>query len=210
MFTLDENTKILDLGAETGSHMHNLLEGTSVNPANVYAADIDPMAIAKARERFGFVPVLIGESDSLPFPDAFFDILYCSSVIEHVTVPKDEVWSVSSGSRFGRSARNRQMRFAAEIRRLAKQYFVQTPYKHFPIESHSWLPFLSWVPRALLLPLLRFTNSFWIKRTNPDWYLLDKRQLSDLFEDAQIFEERFLGLTKSIIAVRTTAQPRAK
>ena len=203
MFFLDESTKILDLGSETGSNIHAILQGTTVNPANVYIADIHSELLEKGRETFGFVPVLIDESKALPFPDQYFDVVYCSSVIEHVTVRKEYVWSMSSGKQFRRESLDRQRQFAAEIERTAKQYFVQTPYKHFPIESHSWLPFVGWLPRSLLIPFLRLSNSFWIKKTSPDWHLLNKKQLASLFDEARIVDESFFGLTKSIMAVKT-------
>jgi len=204
-FLLDENTKILDLGSETGANIHSVLRGTSVKPENVYIADIDPLLIEKGKNEYHFVPVLINESEQLSFDGGFFDIVYCSSVIEHVTVPKDQVWSMYSGKEFKEKSLNRQKIFANEIQRLGKQYFVQTPYKHFPLESHSWLPLIAWLPRIILIPVLKVTNIFWLKRTNPDWNLLNKREMSSLFEDAEIIPEKVLGLIKSIMAIKSSS-----
>ncbi|MEO8464131.1 MAG: methyltransferase domain-containing protein [Gammaproteobacteria bacterium] len=190
------------MGSETGSNIHAILKGTPVAPANVYIADIDPGLLEEGRENYGYVPVVIDESETLPFPDRYFDIVYCSSVIEHVTVPKEQVWSTYSGRRFKIAAWEHQRQFAAEIRRTAKQYFVQTPYKHFPVESHSWLPFAAWLPRILLIPFLKISNCFWIKKARPDWHLLNKKELAHLFEDARIAVESFFGFTKSIIAIK--------
>lgn len=201
-FLINENTKLLDLGSETGSNIHAVLQGTSFRPQNIYIADIDSSFIKKGATTYGFVPVLISESKQLPFDDGFFDIVYCSSVIEHVTVPKEQVWSLFSGKEFKNKSLNRQKEFANEIRRLGKQYFVQTPYKHFPIESHSWLPFIGWLPRKVLIPTLKFTNAFWVKKTSPDWYLLNRNEMSSLFPDANIVSEKSLGLTKSIMAIK--------
>lgn len=201
-FFLDKNTKILDLGSSTGSHIHFVLQGTPVKPENVYISDIDSAVIEKGKEIYGFVPVLIDESKQLPFDDGFFDIVYCSSVIEHVTVPKEQVWSLFSGKEFKVKSWNRQKVFANEIQRLGKQYFVQTPYKHFLIESHTWLPFMAWLPRRILIPTLKITNMFWVKKTMPDWYLLNRNECSSLFGDANIISEKFFGLTKSIMAIK--------
>ena len=199
---LDENTKILDLGSETGSNIHAILQGTPVKPGNVYIADIDSSLIEEGANTYGFVPVLISESEQLPFDDDFFDIVYCSSVIEHVTVPKKQVWSMYSGREFKNKSFNRQKVFANEIQRLGKQYFVQTPYKHYVIESHSWLPFIAWLPRKILIPVIKITNTFWVKKTSPDWYLLNRKEMSSLFEDAEIISEKTIGLTKSIMAIK--------
>ena len=207
-FSLTSATRILDLGSETGANIHAVLQGTEVRPENVHIADIDPDAVDLGRQRYGFVPVAIDETGRLPFPDGYFDIVYCSSVIEHVTVPKARVWELRSGAQFRREARERQRVFAAEVRRLGRQYFVQTPYRHFPIESHSWLPFVAWLPRWALVPLLGLTNRFWVKQTSPDWYLLDRAEMASLFGDARIVSERFLMMTKSLMAVRTSSQER--
>jgi len=200
-FSLDEDTRILDLGSESGSSIKAVLEGTRVQPSNVYIADLDAEAVAKGSEEYGFVPVVIRESESLPFEDGFFDVVYCSSVIEHVTVRKEKVWSLYSGRSFRAESFKRQREFAQEIRRLGKQYFVQTPHRHFPIESHTWLPFIAWLPRWLLILVLRTTNLFWVKKTCPDWNLLNEAQMHELFNDAEILYEKTLGMTKSIMAV---------
>ncbi len=203
LFSLDQDTKILDLGSETGAAIKAVLEGTPVRPRNVHIADIDAQAVAQGSREFGFTPVVIGEGEALPFPDGFFDIVYCSSVIEHVTVPKTIVWELRSSREFRAASRKRQKAFADEIKRLGKRYFVQTPNRHFPIESHTWLPFIGWLPRRLLIPTLRLTNLFWVKTANPDFHLLDKEEMTRLFEGARILEERAFGLTKSLIAVNS-------
>jgi SAM-dependent methyltransferase len=206
-FTLDENTRILDLGSESGDNIYAVLRGTRVKPGNVYIADIQPRALEQGKARYGFVPVLVSESGPLPFPDGYFDIVFCSSVIEHVTLPKRDVWTEYSGSRFRSASRTRQREFAAEIRRLGRQFFVQTPYRHFPIEPHSLLPFVAWLPRWLLIPVLRLAHFVWITEPRPDWYLMNRHELTELFEDARILDEKCWGLTKSIMAVKAAPGP---
>lgn len=199
-FDLATETRILDLGGWNGTHIHAVLENSSVQPANVYVADISESAVNEAAVRYGFVPIVIPETGRLPFPDKFFDIVFCSSVIEHVTVPKEIVWTLVSGRRFRNAAQQHQAEFAEEIRRLGKGYFVQAPYRWFPIETHSWLPFVSYLPRRLQVPLLRFTNRFWIKQTIPDFYLPTARDMKHYFPGACILKEKVLGVTKSLIA----------
>lgn len=202
-FELTERTRILDLGSETGANIHAVLRGTPVQPGNVHICDIHKSLIETGARRYGYVPVLATDDQPLPFAAGYFDIVYCSSVIEHVTLPKAEVWREWSGRRFAERAARHQAQFAAQIRRLGRQYFVQTPYVHFPVESHTWLPFVAWLPRPLLLPVLRLSNAFWIKSTNPDWLLLDRRDMAVLFPDAELREEKLFGLTKSLIAVKS-------
>ncbi|MFN6964212.1 MAG: class I SAM-dependent methyltransferase [Pyrinomonadaceae bacterium] len=203
MFEIRSDTRILDLGSEDGSNIKMVLDGTPIDPANVWIADIDPQAVDHGRRAYGFRGVVIDESGKLPFDDGFFDIVYCSSVIEHVTLPKSEVWSIASGEEFRARAIQAQTRFAREIERVGRQYFVQTPASSFPIESHTWLPLLGHLPRNAMLPVMRVTNKYWIKGADPDFNLLSADEMKSLFPRATIIRERFLGMTKSIMAVHS-------
>ena len=73
--------------------------------------------------------------ERLPFADGEFDLAYCNSVIEHVP-------------------RERRAAFAAELRRVARGWYVQTPARSFPIEPHSLLPGAHWLPARAAPPLL--------------------------------------------------------
>jgi hypothetical protein len=199
-FRLDEHTRILDLGGANGVHVHALLSGTPVRPGNVYVADTDHTAVQSAADRFGYVPVPIGDDGPLPFADAWFDIVLCSSVIEHVTIPPGEIWTERSGARFSRRARAHQAAFARELVRVGRGYFVQVPYRWFPVETHTWLPFVAYLPRAWLCTIIAVSNRIWIKQTVPDFYLPTAREMRQYFPQARLRRERFLGLTKSLIA----------
>jgi SAM-dependent methyltransferase len=118
----------------------------------------------------------------LPFADGEFDLAYCSSVIEHVA-PAD------------RAA------FAAEVARVARGLFVQTPAFGFPIEPHALLPFAHWLPVALRKP-------YWRLGAASDWErieLLRRAELAALFPGAEIVGERAGPLTKSWVARRAPA-----
>jgi hypothetical protein len=80
---------------------------------------------------------------------------------------------------------------------------VQTPYRYFWIESHSWLPLpIVFLPRKLLIPLLKLSARIWPKKTEPDWYLLTKKQMAELFPEAIQLTERSLLRTKSLISIK--------
>lgn len=132
-----------------------------------------------------------------------FDIVFCSSVIEHVTVPKDRIHDSVAQASFAAEAHEHQRRFAAEIERVGRRYFVQTPNKWFPIESHTWLPLpIVLLPRGMQLRVVGWLEPWWIKGTGMDWHLLTRREMSELFPSAEIVVERSLGLPKSLIAIR--------
>jgi len=146
--------------------------------------------------------VVLGDGTSLPFADQSFDLVFSNSVIEHV------------------GSRAEQARFAAEIARVGRHYWVQTPNRYFPIEHHLWTPFVHWLPRSWQAAILtRF--SVWKMLTNydaaqRDFYvthyldsirLLSASDLRALFPDAVVARERFLGWTKSLVAWRASGKP---
>jgi SAM-dependent methyltransferase len=119
------------------------------------------------------------DARELPFADDEFEIAHSNSLIEHVGDRRD------------------RERVAAELRRVGRRYFVQTPNRGFPIEPHSLLPLVHLLPRRLGRRLWRFGVS-----DDPfdDTWLLGARELKELFPDAVIVRERVGPLTKSLIA----------
>jgi len=113
----------------------------------------------------------------LPFADGEFDLVYCSSVIEHV-------------------APTERAAFAAELRRVGRGWFVQTPARAFPIEPHALLPFAHWLPR----PLRRAYWRLGAADAAEEIALLSRRELEALFGPA--LPERLGPLTKSWVCVR--------
>jgi SAM-dependent methyltransferase len=116
-------------------------------------------------------------AERLPFADGEFDLVYCNSVIEHIEAA-------------------RRPAFAAELRRVARGWYVQTPARSFPIEPHSLLPGAQWLPVAL-------RRRYWRLGATGAWEevaLLRRGELEALFGVAE--PERFGPLTKSWISVR--------
>jgi SAM-dependent methyltransferase len=119
-----------------------------------------------------------GDARALPFEPGSFDIAYSNSLVEHLD-PAD------------------RPRFAAEIRRVAGRYWVQTPNRYFPIEPHLLLPGFQFLPQGAQRRLWRLG----MPRTPYERIeLLSAAELRDLFPDAVVLRERFAGLTKSLIA----------
>jgi SAM-dependent methyltransferase len=123
-------------------------------------------------------PLVVADaSEGLPFADGEFDLAYCNSVIEHVPML-------------------RRAAFAAELQRIARGWYVQTPARSFPIEPHSLLPGAHWLPPGL-------RRRYWRLGADGDWEeveLLRRRELEALFGPAE--RERFGPFTKSWISVR--------
>jgi hypothetical protein len=197
-FTLAASAAIVDIGGGDGTHAASVFPGHS----NITIFDLDQEALRAARKK-GFKTILGDGTDRLPFQDGEFEFCFCSSVIEHVTGPKELVCAEQNGYRFSALAERAQSHFAAEIRRVSRAYYVQTPYRYFPIESHTWLPVaLILLPRSAQVFLISIFNRFWPKKTAPDFHLLTHKDMRRLFPEAEIVCEKFMGLTKSLMAVR--------
>ena len=122
-FPIDDKTRILDLGAHDGSAVYALLDMVSFDPKNIFIADIDAEVVKAGAKAYGFTAVVIPEDGKVPFQDKHFDIVFCSSVIEHVTVSKDAIYNIRSDSEFRNAARIHQQKFASEICRLGGGVF---------------------------------------------------------------------------------------
>ena len=200
VFELTADMRVLDLGGSDGEHIRMVLQDSPIPRENVYIADVNEAALERARAH-GHSTALLAPDGKLPFPDGYFDVVFCSSVIEHVTVPKEEVWQ-HSDDQFARKAIMHQRAFADEILRISKAFWVQTPARSFFLETHCWLPFVGWLPRSLQLAILRFARPIRLTRHPPDYHLLTRGHMEALFPGARIIRERWLGMTKSWIALR--------
>lgn len=193
-----EGASVLDLGGQDGEFMQRVRARADVR---VTIADIGETALERARAR-GFETVLLREGEPLPFDEGAFDAVFCNSVIEHVTLPKADC----IGKRFAdrewiEASLANQEAFAREIRRVGRGYFVQTPHRAFPVEAHTWLPFVGWMPHQATVRLVRVSDRVWVKHCGyVDWNLLGEPEMRRLFPDAAIHVERVLGLPKSLVA----------
>jgi len=117
-------------------------------------------------------------AERLPFADGEFDLAYSSSVIEHVPPA-------------------RRARFAGEVRRVARGFYVQTPAWSFPLEPHALLPGAHWLPPAA-------RERYWRLGAQGPWEdvaLLRRWELRALFPEGAVLPERVGPLTKSWVAI---------
>jgi ubiquinone/menaquinone biosynthesis C-methylase UbiE len=186
-FAIDSDTRILDIGG-TPDCWELIDERPRVTLLNT------PRAKADLR---GAAVWVAGDGRSLPFRDRSFDIVFSNSVIEHV----------------GDAAS--QARFAREVARVGRSYWVQTPNRWFPVEQHLLTPIVHWLPAAwqraivprftvwsAVTPLTPDRRRFYLEHYLTDVRLLAAGELSSLFPGARIVRERFCGWTKSLIAYR--------
>lgn len=148
----------------------------------------------RAAEEVGDVRWVAGDGRALPFRDGAFDVVFSNSVIEHV------------------GDRESQLRFAREVARVGRAYWVQTPNRWFPVEQHLLTPLVHWLPRrwqravvprctvwSLVVRVTPDRRRFFLEHYLADVRLLGAGELRCLFPGARVIRERLLGWTKSLV-----------
>lgn len=187
LFQPKRQTTLLDVGG-----LPRLWNGAAME-ARMTIVNLQPLPVYEAKFLTANQKFVQGDGTRLAWGDKSFDIVFSNSVIEHL------------------GARENQMAFARECRRVGRAYWIQTPAREFPVEPHFLAPFLHWFPRPLQRRLLRWFSVWgWLARPEPDAVaavvaevrLLTRKEFKNLFPDGQILVERWLGLPKSYIACK--------
>jgi Methyltransferase domain len=184
--------KLLDLGGT--AQYWNLPPLSLLRQARVHITVVNLTLENEGAPAWEGIEFLTADACNLSeFADNSFNIVHSNSVIEHL-----RSWE-------------QMEHFAGEVRRLAPSYFVQTPNYWFPVEPHFLTPGFQWLPEPFRVRLLmRFDLGHHGRkgsigdamRAIEGARLLTRAMVAELFPDADILRERFLGLTKSFVAIR--------
>ncbi len=180
--------RVLDLGGTPDTWMLHDVRPASVTLLNSTSSEMDLTSTSD-----GF-DVVIGDACNPPdsVRNATFDLVFSNSVIEHV------------------GGAHRRREFAEFVSRSAPHYWIQTPYRYFPVEPHWLCPGFQFLPlpaRARLSRIWPLMHTRSHSRSESvatalAVELIGKTELRHLFPDAEIRAERLLGLTKSLVAIR--------
>jgi SAM-dependent methyltransferase len=179
-------TTIVDVGVgDTGfdtepgvALSHNFFEAMYPWPEQITA--VSDVPLPNFAQEFPQIAPVTASGTNLPFEDDSFDIAFSNAVLEHVGGPEE------------------QRRFVHELCRVAPKVFVSTPNRRFPLEVHTLVPFLHWLPRSAR------DRAFAALRRDA-WKgveLLNRRELLELFPPgahARVIESR---MTISVVAQR--------
>lgn len=121
-----------------------------------------------------------------------YDFVYSNSAIEHV------------GGHARRSG------FAQVARTAAPHHWIQTPYRYFPLEPHWLFPGFQFLPVQARCAISRRWRLGWYSRPGDtsaslvegvlEIELLSATEMRHYFPDSELVRERWLRLTKSLIA----------
>jgi SAM-dependent methyltransferase len=173
-------TSVLDVGADElgfgegdGCATMNFFEEHYPWPERITALGLHDGAGFRAR--YPGIAYVQGDACALPFADGEFDIVFSNAVIEHV------------------GDRGRQRQFVSEAIRVGRRVFITTPNRRFPVEVHTRLPFLHWLPDGLSHPLYRATGN----GPATELRLLTRRTLASLFPG----RVRIVSLGLTLVAI---------
>jgi hypothetical protein len=145
-----DHETILDVGvtSDRSYESSNYLEAWFPHKHLLTACGLDDASFLEAQyPGLKFVPA---DGLALPFQDGSFDVVHSSAVVEHV------------------GNRARQAQFIAELYRVARRVVcLTTPNRWFPIEVHTSVPLLHWLPPEAYRAILSSTRlSFFADEAN--------------------------------------------
>ena len=178
-----EETTVLDVGAdevgfaarggESGCVTHNFFEEHYPWPERVTALGVHDGA--RFRERYPATTYVQGDACALPFQDSAFDIVFSNAVIEHIGGPE------------------RQRLFVREALRVGRRVFLTTPNRWFPVEVHTHLPLVHWLPDRFAHRAYHLAGKGFAREN----HLLGPRELRSLFP----VPVRIVNLGMTLVAI---------
>jgi ubiquinone/menaquinone biosynthesis C-methylase UbiE len=183
------DASILDVGASADDHLSsNHFEKRYPHTSRVCALGIDH--VPALMHQFPGLTVVRGDARALPFAAASFDFVYSHAVIEHL------------------GSRERQAGFLREALRVARHgVLVTTPNRWHPIEPHTGLPLLHYLPPAVYRPIYRALGKR-MYASEETLNLLSSRQILRLLgglhvpvHQVRLHSVRWLGINSSLVLV---------
>ena len=177
---------ILDVGATSDRTYtsSNYVEAWYPHKKMLTAAGLDDASFLE--QQYPGVRFVFASGKALPFADGSFDVVHSSAVIEHV------------------GSRAEQARFVFELNRVARRMTcITTPNRWFPVEVHTSLPLLHWLPPSRFRGVLRELGlEFFAEEGNLN--LLDASHLLKLRDglescEASISRVRLAGWTSNLM-----------
>jgi ubiquinone/menaquinone biosynthesis C-methylase UbiE len=176
---IEPNETVLDVGvtSDRGYQSSNYLESWYPHKGQLTAVGLDDGSFLE--KEFPGVRFAFANGKALPFRESAFDVVHSSAVIEHI------------------GARNDQQRFIGELYRVARRLVcLTTPNRWFPVEVHTGLPLVHWLPARAFRRMLRISGlPFFADENNLN--LLSRSDLLELCRSLRIRGARVEGLRLS-------------
>ena len=177
---------LLDVGvtSDQSYEASNYIEAWYPHKEKITAVGVDDAAFLE--KQFPGIKYRKADGRELPFASDSFNVVHSSAVLEHV------------------GSFDEQRRFVHELTRVARRViFLTTPNRWYPIEFHSLLPFMHWLPKPWFRRLLRGTRYHFFS-LEENLNLLDRREIfrvcGDLdVQSVTVGSHRLLGLPSNLL-----------
>jgi SAM-dependent methyltransferase len=126
----------------------------------------------QASQRYPQLNVVTYDGKNFPFPHKSFNVCWSNAVLEHVGDEKE------------------QIEFLKEIKRVAKVGFITTPNRYFPVEVHTRVPLMHFLPKKIFDRFLHLIGKGWA--ANEYMYLLSMGDLQKRLKAAGITKYRII------------------
>jgi hypothetical protein len=164
----DKNKSVIDVGTTPSlDELHNILLSKIKDNRNVTClSNLNCKVLLKKYPNIK--KIILGDGKKNNLPNNSYDIVHSNATIEHVGSHKN------------------QLKFIKECIRISKKYiFIQTPNRFYPIDFHTFLPFIHWLPKNIHRKILRIIGlNFYSLEKNLN--LLSEQDLFQLCKNLNI------------------------
>ncbi|MGH9355665.1 MAG: class I SAM-dependent methyltransferase, partial [Terriglobia bacterium] len=183
--------RVLDIGASGDVFLQYTFEDVYPFPDKIVAGGYDLREVASARRHYPLPRYVAFDGCRLPFPDKSFDLVFSNAVIEHIP------------------GAGQQERFAREVMRVGRSWFVTTPNYWYPFESHYHLPFIQFMPDGMKRKYNRLLGTHIPKGSVQELGLLSARKLQRLFPTSRIAKVRITFWPETLVIYHMDPDRRA-
>lgn len=168
------SSTILDFGAsDVVGDAANVLERTYPHPENITAVGLGDGNEFKVEFPLISYRQIVANAP-LPFENKSFDMVLSNAVLEHVGSPTNQKF------------------FIQEAARVGKQVFLTVPNKLFPVEHHTAIPFLHWLPSTFKVACALSKKEHWTQDDN--LILISRSYLEKLVPEGLNYTISYTGI----------------
>ena len=180
-----ELSRVLDVGVtpDTERSESNFFERRYPYPYRITSTGIEDAGILESL--YPGLQFVLTSGTTLPFEDNTFDFAFSNAVVEHV------------------GDREAQRKFIAEICRVSRKCLISVPDRLFPVEHHTALPLLHYLPQAVHRRLLTLMGRAQYN-SEQTLNLISKNVLQNLLPsgvNVRIVRIRLFGLPSNLVAI---------
>ena len=184
----NHNKSILDIGTTPSlDEEQNVILTKTINNKNIICISNQDCKILS--QKYPHIKeFVIGNAIKMNFQNDTFDIVHTNATIEHV------------------GSYQNQISLIRETLRVSKKHvFIQTPNRFYPIDFHTTLPLIHWLPKNIHRKILKILGlNFYASEKNLN--LLSEKNLKNMCKELnlkkfKIIKHKLFFLTSNLILI---------